>query len=96
MKVKVMFDRVMVETQKEKNETDSGIVLVKNENQNLSKGKVVSVGKGEMQNGSFCPMEFEIMDKVVFEKHCAVFVHIDGKEYAILKQIDILGKIEEE
>lgn len=90
--LKVMSDRVLVKILLPSDKTKSGIQLPKEEKPLIVKGVVLDVGDGEFQNGMPVPMLYKKGEKVLFEKHCAVYIEYEGADYAILKQIDILAK----
>ena len=90
--IKPLGDHLVVEALKE-TKKKSGIILPETvDKEKPEQGKVVSVGPGKMsQDGKRTPMEVKKGDIVLFKKYSPDEIKIDGKEYLILKEEDILG-----
>ena len=94
MKLKPLFDRVIVQEEKEET-TSSGIFIGKSNNNNVLIGKVLYVGQGnENQDGKFSKMFVNVGDRIIFNKFTAADATISGKQVLILRQTDILAIIE--
>ena len=91
MKIKPLFDRVIVECSDEKT-TKSGIFLGVESQNSTKEAKVLFVGSGtEKQDGTFSKMFVEVGDTILFNKFTATEATIDGKLLYILRQTDILA-----
>ena len=96
MKLKPLFDRVLIKPEIEnERKTQSGIILAASTQEKPAMGTVVAVGEGGMVDGKEVKMVLEVNDKVVFSKFVGTEIKIDGIEYIVLKQVDVLGVIKE-
>ena len=95
MKLKPISDYIIVEPRKEEQKTKSGIVLPDTvEKEKPQEGVVVAAGPGRMQdNGKRAAMQVKAGDKVLFSKYGPIEVKVDGKEYFVIKEEDILAII---
>jgi chaperonin GroES len=89
-------DRVVIERMEAEEKTAGGIVLPDTAKEKPQKGRVVAVGEGRLlESGKRSPLSVKKGDSVLFGKYAGTEVTIDGKEYLIIKEADILAKIEE-
>lgn len=96
MKVKPLGDRVLVKPLEEKEVKKGNIIIPDTAKEKPQQGEVVAVGKGKTtDDGKVIPMEVKVGDKVLYGKYSGTEIKIDGQEYLILHQDDILGIIEE-
>ena len=87
-----MEDRVVVKPNTEEERTKGGIVLPDTAKERPQEGEVVAVGPGKLlDNGQRAPMDVKPGDKIIFAKYGGTEVKIDGEEYIILRQSDILA-----
>jgi chaperonin GroES len=92
MKLKPLADRVVVKALANEEKTKSGIVLPDTAKEKPQEGEVLAVGAGKMgDDGNRIPMEVQVNDRVVFSKYGGTEIKIDGEEYLILKESDILA-----
>jgi len=85
-------DRVVVKPDPEEQKTKSGIVLPDTAKEKPSEGTVIAVGTGRiLDNGTKVPVEVKIGDKVIYSKYGGTEVKIEGEEYIILAERDILA-----
>ena len=95
MNLKPLGDRVIIEILEKEEKTTSGIVLPDKAKEKPQEGKVVAVGPGRiLDDGSRVQMDVQTGNKIVFSKYAGTEIKIDGKEYLILRQDDILGVYE--
>ena len=95
MKVRPLADKVLVERLEAESKTKGGIVLPDSAKEKPQRGKVVSVGEGKiLDDGSIGPMHVKKGDEVLFTSYAGTDVKIDGKEYLIMDQSDIMAVIE--
>lgn len=92
--LKPLGNRVVVEPLKE--EVKGGIILPETaDKEKAEKGKVIAVGPGKlMDNGQRAPVEVKVGDKVMFKKYSPDEIKVDGKDYLVLEESDIMGIIE--
>ncbi|MGE5593658.1 MAG: co-chaperone GroES [Betaproteobacteria bacterium] len=90
--VKPLEDRVVVKPNTEEERTKGGIVLPDTAKERPQEGEVVAVGPGKLlDNGQRAPMDVKPGDKIIFAKYGGTEVKIEGEEYIILRQSDILA-----
>lgn len=94
MKIRPLADRVVIKKIEAEEKTASGIVLPGAAKEQPQMAEVVEVGPGGIVDGKEIIMELKVNDKVIFQKYAGTEVKIDGQEYTILKQSDILAVIE--
>lgn len=92
--LKPLSNRVVVEPLKE--EAKGGIILPATaDREKPEKGKIIAVGPGKiMDNGTRAPMGVKVGDTIVFKKYSPDEIKVEGKEYLILEESDIMGIIE--
>ena len=92
--IKPLHDRVVIERVEAEEKTASGIVLPGSATEKPDMGVVVAVGNGKtLDNGTKLTMCVKVGDKVVFGKYSGQQVKLDGKEYTIMNESEILGVI---
>ncbi|HOJ93314.1 MAG TPA: co-chaperone GroES [Dictyoglomaceae bacterium] len=95
MKLRPVGDRVVVKLIEQEEKTKSGIVLPDTAKEKPQQGEVIAVGTGRiLDNGQKVPLEIKEGDKVIFTKYAGTEVKVEGEEYLILSERDILAVIE--
>ena len=96
MKIRPLADKVLVQRVEAENKTAGGIVLPDTAKEKPQKGKVVSVGEGKiLEDGSRQQMQVKKGDVVLFTSYAGTVIKIDGKEYLIMSESDIMAVLEE-
>ncbi len=95
MNLKPLFDRVVLKNVKQKKETLSGIIIPESVGDEPIYAEVIAVGDGDTFEGEQIEMSVAVGDKVLYNKYGAVPFKINGEEFVILRQTDILGIFEE-
>ena len=95
MQVRPLQDRVLVERLEEERKTAGGIIIPDNNTEKPAEGRVVSVGPGRLlDDGSHRAVDVKEGEKVLFGKYAGTEVKVDGKDYIIMKEDDLLGVIQ--
>ena len=94
MKLKPLADRVVVKAAEVEETTASGLILPGSAKEKPQIAEVVAVGPGGMVDGKEVKMELKVGDKVITSKYSGTEVKMDGVEYTIVKQSDILAIVE--
>ena len=95
MKIRPLADKVLVQRIEAENKTAGGIVLPDTAKEKPQRGKIVSVGSGKvLDDGTVRKMQVKKDDKVLFTSYAGTEVKIDGKEYLIMSESDIMAVIE--
>ncbi len=95
MNLKPLGDRVVVKVLEAEEKTASGIVLPDKAKEKPQEGEVMAVGTGKvLDNGTKLDMEVKAGDKVIFSRFAGTDVKVDGEEYLIMRQDDILALVD--
>ena len=96
MKIRPLADKVLVQRVEAENKTAGGIVLPDTAKEKPQRGKVVSIGEGKiLDDGNRQPMQVKKGDMVLFTSYAGTEIKIDGKEYLIMNESDIMAVLEE-
>ena len=95
MKLKPLGDRLIVKALEEEETTSSGIVLPDTAKEKPQKGKVLAVGDGKIDdNGNRQPIDVAEGDEVLYSKYGGTEIKIEGEELLVLRESDVLAKLE--
>jgi len=95
MKLKPLQDRILVQRVEEETTTKGGIIIPDTAKEKPAEGKVVAVGNGKLgDDGKRIPLEIKKGDRILFGKYSGTEVKIEGDEYLIMREDDVLGIIE--
>ena len=94
MKLVPLGDRVVLKQLEAEETTKSGIVLPGQTQEKPQQAEVIAVGPGGVVEGKEVKMEVEVGNKVIYSKYAGTEVKLDGEEYIIVKQNDILAIVE--
>ena len=94
MNIKPLFDKVVVEPLKAEEKSKGGIILTAAAQEKPATCVVVAVGPGGVVDGKEITMQVKPGDKVLLSKYSGTEVKVDGKEYTIIRQSDILAIVE--
>lgn len=95
MNIRPLYDRIIVKRVDQEKQTASGIFIPDSAKEKPEQGEVVAVGTGRlMQDGSLQPLLVKNGETVLFGKYSGQTVKLDGEEYLVLKEEDVLGIIE--
>ncbi len=95
MNLKPLGDRVVIKMVEAEETTKSGIILAGSAKEKPQMAEVIAVGPGGMVDGKEVKMEVKVGDKVITNKYAGTEVKLDGVEYIVLRQADILAKVED-
>jgi chaperonin GroES len=94
MKIRPLDDRVVVEPLEAEEKTAGGIVLPDAAKEKPQRGRVISVGPGKrLDDGSFAKINLDKGDEVIYGKYSGSEVKVEGTEYKILRESDVLAKV---
>ncbi len=94
MKVKPLFDKVVVEALETEERTGSGFILPSASQEKQQMAKVIAVGPGGLVDGKETVMQVKVGDTVLYSKYAGSEFKVDGKEFTIIRQGDILAIVE--
>ena len=92
MKIRPLHDRILVERLEEQEVRRGGIIIPDTAKEKPQEAKVVAVGNGKVtEDGKKIPLDVKAGDRILFGKYSGSEVKIDGEEYLILREEDVLG-----
>ncbi|NNL75694.1 MAG: co-chaperone GroES [Desulfobacterales bacterium] len=95
MKLKPLQDRILVQRVAEETTTKGGIIIPDTAKEKPAEGKVTAVGNGKVgDDGKRIPLEIKKGDRILFGKYSGTEVKIEGDEYLIMREDDVLGIIQ--
>lgn len=95
MNLRPLGDRIVVEPIEQEEQTASGIFLPETAKEKPQQGRVVASGPGSRkETGERVEMDVKVGDKVLYAKYAGTSVKLDGKEFLILKETDVLAIVE--
>ena len=95
MKLRPLQDRILVRRVEEEEKTKGGIIIPDTAKEKPAEGKVTAVGNGKLDdNGKRVPLEIKKGDRILFGKYSGTEVNVEGEEYLIMREDDVLGIIE--
>jgi len=95
MKLRPLQDRILVQRVEEETKTKGGIIIPDTAKEKPAEGKIVAVGNGKVgDDGNRIALEVKVGDIVLFGKYSGTEVKVEGEEFLIMREDDILGVIE--
>jgi chaperonin GroES len=95
MKLRPLQDRILVQRVEEEKATKGGIIIPDTAKEKPAEGKVIAVGNGKMgDDGKRIALEIKKGDRILFGKYSGTEVKIEGEEYLIMREDDVLGIID--
>jgi chaperonin GroES len=95
MKLRPLQDRILVQRVQEETKTKGGIIIPDTAKEKPAEGKIVAVGNGKLgEDGKRIALEVKKGDRILFGKYAGSEIKIEGEEYLILREDDVLGVIE--
>ena len=95
MNIRPLYDRVVVKRIEEQESTRKGIVIPDSAKEKPQEGEVFAVGHGKrLENGRLVALDVKVGDRILFGKYSGNEIKLDGAEYIIMREDDILGILE--
>lgn len=95
MKIRPLNDRILVKRLEQESTSAGGIIIPDSAKEKPAEGEIVAVGNGKLDDsGKRIALEVKVGDSVLFSKYGGTDVKIDGEEYLIMREDDILGVVE--
>ncbi|MEA2082839.1 MAG: co-chaperone GroES [Thermodesulfobacteriota bacterium] len=95
MKIRPLNDRILVKRLEEEEKTKGGIIIPDSAKEKPAEGKIIAVGNGKLNDkNERVPLEVKPGDRVLFSKYGGTDVKLDGEDYLIMREDDILGIVE--
>ncbi|MBK5929101.1 co-chaperone GroES [Halochromatium salexigens] len=95
MKIRPLHDRIVVRRMEEERTSAGGIVIPDSATEKPIQGEVIAVGNGKiMDNGDTRALDVKVGDKVLFGKYSGTEVKLDGEDFLVMREEDVMGVIE--
>jgi len=95
MNIRPLHDRIIVERVEEETKTAGGLIIPDTAKEKPQQGKVIAVGKGKTtEDGKQLGMDVKVGDRILFGKYAGAEIKIEGKEFLMMREDDVLGVIE--
>jgi chaperonin GroES len=95
MKVRPLHDRIIVQRVEEEEQRVGGIIIPDSAKEKPQQGKVIAVGKGRIEkDGKVTPLDVKAGDTVLFGKYAGQEIKLDGEDFLIVREEEVLGVIE--
>lgn len=96
MKIRPLHDRILVKRLEEKEVSKGGIIIPDTAKEKPIEGRVMATGNGKvLENGEVRPLEVKEGDRILFGKYSGTEIKIEGEEFLMMREDDVLGIIEE-
>jgi chaperonin GroES len=93
-KIRPLHDRVVVRRLEEERKSAGGIVIPDNAAEKPDQGEVVAVGNGKiLEDGKVRPLDVKVGDRILFGKYSGQSVKVEGTEYLVMREDDIMGVV---
>jgi chaperonin GroES len=95
MNLRPLQDRILVKRVEEETKTAGGLFIPETAKEKPQRGEIVAVGKGKKtEDGKVLPLDVKVGDKVLFGKYAGTEIKVDGNDYLIMREDDILAVVE--
>ena len=95
MKIRPLYDRIVVKRVEQQEQMQGGLYIPDSAKEKPQEGEVVAVGKGKrLENGSLVPLDVQAGDRILFGKYSGSDIKLDGDEYLIMREDEVLGILE--
>jgi len=92
MKIRPLYDRIVVKRIEEQETLRSGIIIPDSAKEKPQEGEVVAVGQGKrLEDGTLVAIDVKVGDRILFGKYSGNEIRLDGEEYMIMREEDVLG-----
>src|SRR5216683_7691035 len=95
MKIRPLYDRIVVKRIEEQETLRSGIIIPDSAKEKPQEGEVVAVGQGKrLEDGKLVPLDVKVGDRILFGKYSGSDIKLDGDEYMIMREDEVLGVLD--
>jgi chaperonin GroES len=96
MKIRPLYDRIVVKRIEEQETVRGGIIIPDSAKEKPQEGEVMAVGKGKRneKDGSLTPLDVQVGDRILFGKYSGSDIKLDGDEYMIMREDEVLGVLD--
>jgi chaperonin GroES len=95
LNIRPLYDRIVVTRLEEKEQRQGGLYIPDTAKEKPQEGEVVAVGKGKrLDDGKLVPLDVQVGDRILFGKYSGSDIKLDGEEYMIMREDEVLGILE--
>ena len=95
MKIRPLYDRIVVKRIEEKEQMQGGLYIPDTAKEKPQEGEVAAVGKGKrLEDGKIVALDVQVGDRILFGKYSGNEIKLDGTEYIIMREDDVLGVLD--
>jgi chaperonin GroES len=95
MKIRPLYDRIVVKRIEEQETTRNGIIIPDSAKEKPQEGEVIAIGKGKrLEDGQLVALDIKAGDRILFGKYSGNEIKLDGIEYIIMREDDVLGVLD--
>jgi chaperonin GroES len=95
LKIRPLYDRIVVKRIEERETTQRGIVIPDSAQEKPHEGEVIAVGRGKrLEDGQLVALDLKPGDRILFAKYSGNDIKLDGDEYLVMREDDVLGVLE--
>jgi len=95
MKIRPLYDRIVVKRIEEQETLRSGIIIPDSAKEKPQEGEVIAVGHGKrLEDGKLVALDVKVGDRILFGKYSGNEIRLDGEEYLIMREDDVLGVLD--
>jgi len=94
MNVRPLHDRIVIKRIEEKETVKGGIIIPDTAKEKPQEAEVIAVGKGKREKGELVPLDVKVGDRILFGKYSGTEIKLEGEEYLIIREDEVLGVIE--
>jgi chaperonin GroES len=95
MKIRPLYDRIVVKRIEEQETVRGGIIIPDSAKEKPQEGEVVAVGNGKrLEDGKLVPLDVKAGDRILFGKYSGSDIKLDGDEYMIMREDEVLGVLD--
>ena len=95
MKIRPLYDRIVVKRIEEQETTRSGIIIPDSAQEKPQEAEVMAIGHGKrLEDGTLVALDVKVGDRILFGKYSGNEIRVDGEEYLIMREDDVLGVLD--
>jgi chaperonin GroES len=95
MKIRPLYDRIVVKRIEQQDQMQGGLYIPDSAKEKPQEGEVAAVGKGKrLEDGKVVPLDVQVGDRILFGKYSGSDIKLDGEEYMIMREDEVLGILE--
>jgi len=97
MKIRPLYDRIVVKRIEEKEQMQGGLYIPDSAKEKPQEGEVAATGKGKrLEDGKLVPLDVQVGDRILFGKYSGSDIKIEGEEYLIMREDEVLGILDQQ